>query len=97
IVIAFLLVVGRTRLLGLYASFFLMTLFSGYIYAMLHFSYYAPCSCGGILKLFGLDESWNDHLVFNIVFTLLAAVGILLWRKEEKVKDTVLYYSFKTE
>ena len=45
-----LLVIPRSRQAGLYASFFLMLLFSGYIYAMLHFSYYVPCSCGGVTK-----------------------------------------------
>src|ERR1700730_10623588 len=54
-----------TRLVVLYASFFLMTTFTGYIWLMLHFSYYLPCSCGGILQ----KLSWKDHLVFNGIFT----------------------------
>src|SRR5947209_8594176 len=43
------LVFKKTRLYGFYAAFFLMTLFSAYIYAMLNFSYDLPCSCGGVL------------------------------------------------
>jgi hypothetical protein len=49
LLLALSLTIKRTRLLGLYASFFLMLLFTGYIYAMLHYSYYVPCSCGGVL------------------------------------------------
>lgn len=70
----------RTRLLGLYASLFLMTMFSAYIYAMLHYSYYIPCSCGGILSKMG----WTTHLWFNIGFVLLSIIGILLQASEYK-------------
>ena len=68
------LVFKRTRLLGLYLSFFLMTLFTGYIFIMLEYSFDLPCSCGGVLAAL----SWKDHLIFNIAFTLLAMTGILL-------------------
>src|SRR5690606_21323683 len=67
IIIAVLLIFQRTRLLGLYASFSLMLLFTGYIYTMLNFSHYIPCSCGGVLS----EMSWMQHLIFNIVFTIL--------------------------
>ncbi|MET7000329.1 MauE/DoxX family redox-associated membrane protein [Chitinophaga defluvii] len=74
VMVAGLLVFKRTRLLGLYASFFLMLLFTGYIYAMLHYSYYVPCSCGGVLAIL----SWNQHLIFNIIYTLFALFGVIL-------------------
>jgi len=77
ILIAGLLVFKQSRMLGLFASFFLMLLFTGYIYAMLHYSYYVPCSCGGVLAVL----SWEDHLIFNIVFILIALAGILLQQK----------------
>jgi hypothetical protein len=67
----------QTRIVGLYFSFFIMLLFTGYIYAMLHFSYFLPCSCGGILSMM----SWRQHLFFNLFFTLVALSGILLWGK----------------
>mgnify|MGYP001346109640 CR=1 FL=1 len=41
---------------------------------MLHYSFYVPCSCGGVL----LQMSWQQHLVFNIVASLLALAGITL-------------------
>jgi hypothetical protein len=75
--VAFLLVFKKTRLAGLYFSFFLMLLFTGYIYIMLHFSYYVPCSCGGVLSMM----SWEQHLTFNLFFTLIALSGILLFPK----------------
>lgn len=74
-----LLIFSRSRLIGLYSSFFLMLLFSGYVYVMLHFSPYLPCSCGGFLAIM----SWDQHLVFNIFFTLLALTGILMWPKKK--------------
>jgi hypothetical protein len=74
IVIAFLLAVKRTRLTGLYASFFLMSLFTAYLVIMLNFSYYIPCSCGGVLEYL----SWEQHIVFNSFFIAIAAVGVLL-------------------
>ena len=74
IMIALLLAFQQTRQWGLYASFCLMSLFSAYIVAITQFSDYIPCSCGGILQ----KMSWNQHLVFNIVFIVLAATAILL-------------------
>lgn len=72
--ISFLLVFTKTRLYGLYASVVLMIMFTEYISAMLRFSYYIPCSCGGVLS----TMSWNQHLIFNIFFTLLAIVALIL-------------------
>ena len=69
----------RTRLIGLYVSLFLMTMFTAYIYAMLHYSYYIPCSCGGILS----EMTWTQHLWFNIGFVVLSITGILSVSKEE--------------
>jgi hypothetical protein len=74
--IALALVIKRVRLIGLYASYFLMLLFTGYIWIMLHYSYDLPCSCGGILAAL----SWKDHLIFNSVFTALALIGVILQR-----------------
>lgn len=67
LIVGLALVFKRTRLLGLYASLFLMTMFTAYIYAMLNHSYHIPCSCGGILS----KMSWTTHLWFNIFFVLL--------------------------
>jgi uncharacterized membrane protein YphA (DoxX/SURF4 family) len=82
LVVVALLTVPRWCLAGLYAAFSLMTMFTAYIVAILKFSDYVPCSCGGVLQ----NMSWNQHLVFNIVFVLLALTGILLHKPENERK-----------
>jgi uncharacterized membrane protein YphA (DoxX/SURF4 family) len=64
----------KTRLLGLYASLFLMTMFTAYIWVMLNYSYDIPCSCGGVLS----KMSWNEHFWFNILFVVASIVGIII-------------------
>jgi len=76
--IALLLSTTRFRLLGLYASFTLMVMFTAYIVVITRFSDYVPCSCGGVLE----KLSWNQHLVFNIVFVGLGAISILLYPQD---------------
>jgi hypothetical protein len=78
IIIAGMLSFNRTRLTGLYLSFFLLCLFTFYLAAMLQLSYYIPCSCGGVLQAL----SWQAHIILNIVFILLAAAGTLLQPKQ---------------
>jgi len=79
ILICILLLFPRTRLIGFYSSFTLMYLFTGYIFMMLTFSPYVPCSCGGVLSGMG----WKEHLYFNAAFTLLAVAGIYFNNKVE--------------
>lgn len=78
ILITILLIVDKTRLLGFHASLFLMVLFTGYVFAMMHYSYYLPCSCGGILSLL----TWSAHLWVNIIFTIIALTGTILEKIE---------------
>jgi hypothetical protein len=78
IVIAALLPIPKTQLVGLYASFSLMTMFTAYIVAILGFSEFIPCSCGGVLS----HMSWNGHLWFNATFIFLALTGIILQSKQ---------------
>ena len=78
ILISLLLVFKRTKLIGLYASFFMMSLFTAYLIIMLNFSYHIPCSCGGVLQ----NLSWNDHIVFNSFFIVIAGAGVLLKANE---------------
>ena len=78
LLIALLLLVPRTRRPGLWASFFIMLAFTGYLVYMIYFTPDRPCSCGGVLK----QMTWKQHLVFNIGFTLLALAGLWLQRKQ---------------
>lgn len=63
-----------TRLLGFYASFGLMSLFTVYIAYALLFASNLPCSCGGVIS----KMTWTQHLIFNLFFTALAPAGIKL-------------------
>lgn len=72
--IAFLLLFPRTLLIGLFAFYTLMLIFTGYISFILLFSPFVPCSCGGILNSLG----WTEHLIFNAVFVLLSIVAVAL-------------------
>lgn len=83
--IVVLLLLPVSRLAGLYASFGLMLLFTVYIAAMLLSASEIPCSCGGVLE----EMSWPMHIVFNSVFVLLSAIGIVLERKRRIVKKTI--------
>lgn len=78
LIIVSLLVVPKSRLLGLIASFTLMVMFTVYIVIILNFSSFVPCSCGGILEKMG----WMEHLVFNLAFVLLAVTAILIFTKQ---------------
>ncbi|WP_281335960.1 DoxX family protein [Flavobacterium eburneipallidum] len=72
--IVILLIYHKWRLIGFYAAFSLMVLFSTYIVVILNFSSFVPCSCGGILE----NMSWKQHLLFNVMFVVLAFIGIYL-------------------
>ncbi len=83
LIIGLFLVIPRFRLTALYASFGLMVMFTAYIIAILKFSEYIPCSCGGILQ----NMSWNQHLIFNIGFVLLSIAAIFLEGHDSKNKS----------
>lgn len=68
-----LLLLPKYRWIGLYGSFLLMVMFSAYIFIILNYSSFVPCSCGGILE----KMTWNEHLIFNLAFVLLGAVAIV--------------------
>jgi uncharacterized membrane protein YphA (DoxX/SURF4 family) len=78
VVLAMMLMMNRFRLAGLYASFSLMVMFTAYIVVITRFSEYIPCSCGGVLE----KLTWDEHLVFNIGFVVLATVAILIYPKD---------------
>ncbi|MBY0485961.1 MAG: hypothetical protein K2P85_02030, partial [Flavobacteriaceae bacterium] len=89
--IALMLMFKQTQFLALNASFILMSMFTAYIYIILNYSEYIPCSCGGILE----KMSWTEHLYFNIICSLIAIVAItfylqLLENKNIKHKITLL-------
>lgn len=74
ILIAILLLIQNFRLLGLFAAYTLMVMFTAYIYIILNYSAFVPCSCGGVIQ----KLSWGQHIIFNICFILLAGIAVIL-------------------
>ena len=74
IIIAILLLTQKFRLIGLFAAYTLMILFTAYIYIILNYSASVPCSCGGIIQ----KMTWSEHLIFNLFFVLLAGIAIVV-------------------
>lgn len=72
--VVILLLTDRFRIVGLYMSVFLMSLFTAYIYVLLNYSYYKSCLCSAALE----SLSWQQHLIFNIVFLVLAIIGVII-------------------
>jgi uncharacterized membrane protein YphA (DoxX/SURF4 family) len=95
LLIVVLLLFPRLRFFGLFTAFSLMVMFTAYIFIILTYSSFVPCSCGGILEKLG----WTEHLIFNVVFIILAAVGILILhggvsQARRILKPTVLASAF---
>ncbi len=75
VLIAIAVMFDRTRKAGFYASLILMSAYTVYSAAVLmHVFDYIPCSCGGVIK----SLSWNQHLILNVFFVAISAVGIWL-------------------
>ncbi|MBX2968257.1 MAG: hypothetical protein KF803_02715 [Cyclobacteriaceae bacterium] len=84
LVISALLIVPGTRLVGLYAGFSLLVMFTTYIVLASRFSDFVPCSCGGVLE----GMTWTQHLFFNVAFVLMGIIGILLYPKLRTMYST---------
>ncbi|SEJ13718.1 Methylamine utilisation protein MauE [Myroides marinus] len=82
LVIALLLTLKQTKTVGLYLSYGLMVAFTIYIYLILNYSDFIPCSCGGILEKMG----WREHLWFNIIVCILGLLAIY-FQENDKVNN----------
>lgn len=80
LILAVLLVFNTTRIIALFGCFTLMMLFTNYIFFILNFASYVPCSCGGILEKMG----WKSHFIFNLFFVLLAIGAIVLLKEKHR-------------
>jgi len=81
ILTALLLINQKTRHMGLWLCMILLMTFTAYIaYVLFGLAGRLPCSCGGVLKAM----SWRTHLLFNIFFLLLSAIGIKLINRERR-------------
>lgn len=84
LIIALLLCIPKTKRLGLFLFLGMMTAFTVYIYLILNYSPFVPCSCGGILEKMG----WTEHLWFNIITSIVAAAILL---HKNTTKQIILY------
>lgn len=89
IIISLLLFFPRTRRVGLWSSLIIMILFTGYLTYMVYFTPHHPCSCGGVIS----KMTWKQHIVFNLFFTLLAALGLWLDKRRTEQYSSHLTYS----
>ena len=71
--IALMLCFEKSRTLGLYLFLGFMTAFTVYIFLILNYSPFVPCSCGGVLE----DLGWWEHLWFNGVVCILTVTVII--------------------
>lgn len=76
IIICVLLLFPRYKPAGLFAAYGLMVMFTAYIFIILNYTSFVPCSCGGVLEKLG----WQSHLIFNMFFVFLAVLGIILYK-----------------
>lgn len=91
IILATLLMFKRSQFFALTGSFALMVMFSAYIFIILNYSEFVPCSCGGILE----KMNWTQHLYFNIVFCFLSATSIILSLIQLPLQDKVWKVKYK--
>lgn len=90
LLIAGLLIFRSTRLWGLISAFNLMVMFTVYIFIMLHYSSFVPCSCGGILEKMG----WKTHMYFNLFFVVLAFIAVILRQNlDNKISSIPIFKS----
>lgn len=72
-----LMIVPRTRLLGLYVVSAMLTVFTVYLIWMVMFTPKLPCGCGGIIAKLG----WRNHIFVNLALLGMAIGGVVLQRK----------------
>jgi len=82
--VAGLLLSGKGRLAGFYASLALMIVFTVYLVAMLNSGSHLPCSCGGVIQ----SLSWHQHIWFNCLFILIAGAGLFFHHHKNQVYET---------
>lgn len=83
ILVAILLYINKTRLLGFIISLGMMVSFTIYIgLGLIHAFSRTPCSCGGVFT----QMSWQNHFLFNLLFIVISLAGIILLTAEPHYK-----------
>lgn len=77
--LAVLLIIPRTRWIGLLGATILISIFAAYIFYMLITSSDLPCTCGGIIQ----ELTWGQHLVLNLGMMVGGIVALKYTYKKE--------------
>lgn len=85
LLLSILLAFPLTRMIGLWGSALLMTLFTVYM-GLVYAGYFdrVPCNCGGVLQNMG----FGVHLIFNTFFLVLSIVGVYMYYRKNKLAVT---------
>lgn len=77
----------KTRMSGLWLSLALMGAFTVYV-GLVTFNVFprVPCSCAGVFEAM----TWPQHLVFNVVFTVITGIAIYIGNKEKQASAAAL-------
>lgn len=73
LIIVGLLLIEKSRWIGLWSSLLLMIVFTCYIGYMILYIPNLPCSCGGILK----QLSWHNHLLLNSLIIISIIISLI--------------------
>ena len=77
--IVLLLLVPKSRFLGLWLALLLLTAFTSYIFLIMAGAFERiPCSCAGIHR----SLSWGQQAVINLIFIGLSMLGLILHLKK---------------
>ncbi|RAJ06496.1 methylamine utilization protein MauE [Chitinophaga skermanii] len=83
VLLVILLVIPKTRTLGLFGSALLMLIFTVYVgLVTANVFEHVPCTCGGIISQLG----WPQHLVMNSIFLALA-IWAFIWNRKLPVEQ----------
>src|SRR3546814_5749620 len=69
-----------------------MLVFTAYLLNMVFTVDSLPCSCGGVIS----SMSFDQHIVFNAGFIVLAVIGLVLYKPKQSI-DKILNFSNSTK
>lgn len=84
---AFILMPKRQKM-GFKLATILMSVFTIYVFYVLFFADHRPCTCGGIIR----ELTWKQHFIFNVVFTILAIIGLKISSKTKVQEKTTTVF-----
>ena len=87
IVVVILLTIPATRIIGLWLSIVLLSIFSLYLTYMVSFSKILPCGCGGVIS----QLSWKGHILFNLFFLSISIIALRLENKKHRREQSSRY------